>query len=257
MDKLAPEQGWASLEGRRVLVVGAAHGIGQAAAMEFGRRGARLVVADLDDADVGAVARELAALGTDATAVGVDVTSEESVARMHASSVAALGGIDVLLHAAGIGGASPVGELTLDAWDRMITTNLTGPFLVTRSVVDGMVAQGSGRIVIISSQLAFRGAAGLAHYCAAKAGIHGFVKAVAREVAASGVTVNAIAPGPTDTALLRALPDEVISGVLDEVPLGRVAHVDEIVPTAVLLASDAGSYYTGAILSPSGGHVMH
>jgi 3-oxoacyl-[acyl-carrier protein] reductase len=138
----------------------------------------------------------------------------------------------------------------------MLALNLTGPFLVTRAVLPGMVEQRSGRVVLISSQLAFAGAPGMAHYCAAKAGVHGFVKSVAREMAPFGVTVNAVAPGPTDTPLLQTLPLEAREAIRQQVPLARIAAVDEIVPTAMLLATDEGAFYTGAILSPCGGHVM-
>jgi 3-oxoacyl-[acyl-carrier protein] reductase len=138
----------------------------------------------------------------------------------------------------------------------MIGVHLRGTFLVTRLFFSGMVERGWGRIINISSQLAYKGAPGLAHYCAAKAGIVGFTRALSYEGAPHGVCVNSIAPGPIETALLAGLSDEWRVRKKAELPAGRFGTVDEIAPTALLLASDAGSYYIGQTLSPNGGDVM-
>ena len=182
--------------------------------------------------------------------------SEESVVTAVASASQVLGRIDILVHAAGSASSSPVVDLTLKEWNRVIAVDLTGVFLTTRAVLPGMVAQGFGRVIILGSQMAFAGAPTLSHYCAAKAGVNGFAKSVAREVAAHNVTVNVVAPGPTDTPGLRTLPEELVELVRAQVPLGRIADVDDIVPTVVMLASEGGAFYTGAVLSPCGGHVM-
>jgi 3-oxoacyl-[acyl-carrier protein] reductase len=146
--------------------------------------------------------------------------------------------------------------MSLAMWAETIAVDLTGVFLCCRAVLPGMIARGAGRIVNIGSQLGLRGAPALVHYSAAKAGVHGLTKALAREVAPHGITVNAIAPGPIDTEILAGIDDETMAGILAEIPLGRLGRVEEIAPTAVLLASDEGSYYTGSVLNVSGGHVM-
>ena len=138
----------------------------------------------------------------------------------------------------------------------MIGVHLRGTFLVTQQFFAGMIERRWGRVINIASQLAYKGAPGLAHYCAAKAGIVGFTRALAYEGAPHGVLVNAIAPGPVETAILNGLSDEWRAMKLAQLPTGRFGTVDEIAPTALLLASEAGSYYCGQTLSPNGGDVM-
>ncbi|MEH6478127.1 MAG: SDR family oxidoreductase, partial [Sneathiella sp.] len=151
---------------------------------------------------------------------------------------------------------SSVIDMTTEMWDEMMSTNLRGAFLCTRSVLKPMIDRKFGRIINISSQLAHKGSAELAHYAAAKAGIIGFTKSLAYEVAANGITSNAICPGPIDTELLAKMPEEWKKRKFSELPIGRAGHVNEIAPTAVLLASDEGAYYVGATMNPNGGDVM-
>jgi 3-oxoacyl-[acyl-carrier protein] reductase len=141
-------------------------------------------------------------------------------------------------------------------WDQMMAVNLRSVFLCTRAVLKPMIARKFGRIINISSQLGHKGAPEMAHYAAAKAGVIGFTRSLAYEVARDGVTVNAICPGPVATDMFEALPDAWKKRKLGELPLGRAGHVDEIAPTAVLLASDEGAYYIGATMNPNGGDVM-
>jgi 3-oxoacyl-[acyl-carrier protein] reductase len=241
------------LEARVAIVTGAARGIGRGIAEAFAREDALVVVADRDAEGGAAVA---AALGEPACAIAVDVSDEASVGALVSAVLARHGRVDVLVNNAGIASSSDVAEMSLATWAETIAIDLTGVFLCSRAVLPGMLERGSGRIVNVGSQLGLRGAPALAHYCAAKGGVHAFTKALAREVAGSGITVNAIAPGPIDTEILQSVDPETMVGILAEIPLGRLGRVEEIAPTAVLLASDEGAYYTGSVLNVSGGHVM-
>jgi 3-oxoacyl-[acyl-carrier protein] reductase len=241
------------LEGKVVIVTGSARGIGRGIAQAMAAEGAVVVVADRDGAAGEGTAAEI---GPPAVAVQVDVADEASVAALARTVEERHGRIDVLVNNAGIATSARVAEMSLAMWAETIAVDLTGVFLCCRAVLPGMIARGAGRIVNIGSQLGLRGAPALVHYSAAKAGVHGLTKALAREVAPHGITVNAIAPGPIDTEILAGIDDETMAGILAEIPLGRLGRVEEIAPTAVLLASDEGSYYTGSVLNVSGGHVM-
>ena len=184
-----------SLDSRVAIVTGAARGIGHGIARALAAEGASVVVADRDLPGAERVAEEL----DGAVAVGVDVSVEEDVRGLVDATLAAFGRIDVLVNNAGLASASPLGETTLDEWNRVLAVDLTGVFLCSRAVVPTMAEQASGAIVNIGSQLGLRGAPNLAAYCAAKAGVHGLTKALARELAPLGIRVNAVAPGPVDT----------------------------------------------------------
>lgn len=241
------------LQGRRCLVTGAGRGIGEAIARGFAAEGARVGVLDLDRTAAEWVA---ASIGDGAIALSADVSDAEQVQNAFEGALSGLGGLDVLVNNAGIDTSSPVAEMPLAMWDRMIAVNLRSVFLCTQAALPRMLAQGSGRIINIASQLAQKGAPEMAHYAAAKAGVIGFTRSLAYEVAARGIAVNAICPGPVDTALWQAIPEAWRRRKLAELPIGRAAEVSEIVPTAILLASDAGGYYIGATLNPNGGDVM-
>jgi 3-oxoacyl-[acyl-carrier protein] reductase len=213
-------------------------------------------VADLDAAGAERVAGRLSDGGARAIGIGVDVTDPNEVEAMVARTIAELGGLHVLVNNAGICSVVPVIDMPLEEWRRLIDTDLTSVFICTKAVLPTLVQQRWGRIICIGSQLALKGADTMAHYCAAKAGVHGFVRALAYEVASAGVTANVIAPGPIETEMLWADPEEWLERKRAELPLGRFGRVEEIAPTAVLLASDGGSYYTGSTLNVSGGDVM-
>jgi 3-oxoacyl-[acyl-carrier protein] reductase len=244
------------LQGRSALITGAAQGIGRAIAEAFAAEGARLMLVDRNEAHLGEVAQALQAKGVDCRTFGADVADAAAVEAFVREAVSAFDGLDILVNNAGVCSAARVVDLSLDEWRHVIETDLTSVFLCTRAVLPTMIAQSSGRIINIGSQLALSGGDLMAHYCAAKAGVHGFTRAVAREVARHNINVNVIAPGPTETPLLRADPEEWLERKLAELPLGRFATPEEIAPTAVLLASDGGSFYTGATLNVSGGDVM-
>ena len=244
------------LAGKVALVTGGAQGIGRAIVEAFAEEGATVAVLDRNGAGAHAVVDELRAAGVEALALAGDVTSEADVDEVVAQTLAAYGRIDVLVNNAGVAPFKPITEITLDDWNHVIATDLTGTFICTRAVLTSMLANRSGRIINIGSQLGLIGAAQMAHYCAAKSGVHGFTKALAREVAAAGITVNAVAPGPVITPALERSQADLLEDIRKEVPLKRFAEASEIAPTVVLLASDGGSYYTGAVVNVSGGHAM-
>ena len=244
------------LEGKSALVTGGARGIGEAIAVAFAREGASVAVLDLKQDAAKATADKLSQLGVKTAAVTADVSREEEVEAAVASARDALGKIDILVNNAGIDTTSVVAEMPTAMWDEMMAINLRSVFLCTRAVLPAMIERKFGRIINIASQLGHKGAAEMAHYAAAKAGVIGFTRSLAYEVARDGVTVNAICPGPIDTALFRGIPEDWRKRKLAELPIGRAGRVEEIAPTAVLLASDEGSFYIGATMNPNGGDVM-
>ncbi len=246
------------LDGRIAIVTGAAGGIGRGMVEAFaadGCAGIALVDLNTEGAEAAAVAAREA--GSKTIVIEADVTNEDDWARVIDETVAAFGGrIDILCNNAGIATASSVQEMGLDLWKQMIDVDLTSVFLGCRAVLPAMLEQDYGRIINTGSQLGLRGAPNVAHYCAAKGGVHALTKSLAYEVAETGVRVNALAPGPTQTEMLYDLPEETIEAIRLEVPMKRFARVEEIVPTVVLLASgDGGGYYHGAVMNVSGGHV--
>jgi 3-oxoacyl-[acyl-carrier protein] reductase len=184
------------------------------------------------------------------------VADPDAVAQAAARVEVELGPINILVNCAGIVAETPFEAMTFASWDRMVAVHLRGTFLMAHSVYPGMRQRGYGRIINFASQVAYKGMKGLTHYCAAKAGIIGFTRALALEAAAHGITVNAIAPGPTDTDILLGMSPEWRARKMAELPIGRFATPAEIAPTAVLLASDDGAFYIGQTLSPNGGDVM-
>jgi len=248
----------APLTGRTALVTGAASGIGAAIALAFAAAGARLCLADRTaGVAIEAVRQQCADLGVDAVAVQADVSDEAEVELMFARARAALGALDTVVNNAGILTEAHVSDMTTATFDEMIAVNLRSVFLCSRAAVQPMVDAGFGRIINIASQVGQRGGAGMAHYAAAKAGVIGFTRSLARELGGSGVTANCIAPGPINTPLGGTLSDEWTSSLMAGLPLGRSGEPDEVAPTAVLLASvPGGNLYTGQTLGPNSGDVM-
>jgi NAD(P)-dependent dehydrogenase (short-subunit alcohol dehydrogenase family) len=245
------------LEGRVAVVTGAASGIGKGIAIAFAREGARIVVADRSGEKAAtAVLAAIAEFGGEAIFVRTDVSDETSVNEMAAKAIERFGRVDILVNNAGIFSESLLENMPVAEWDRVVGINLRGTFLCSRALVGQMLDRGDGRIINIASQLGQIGGVSAAHYVASKAGVIGLTKALAREVSHRGVLVNAIAPGPIETPLLDGETEEWRSAKLAELPIRRFGTVDEVTPTAVLLASSDGSYYVGQTLGPNGGDVM-
>lgn len=245
------------LIGRRAIITGASRGIGAAILQAFLREGCAVVFCHHDD-DVRAdeLCREAASSGQVAYAIACDVSEEVAVGTFFAEARHLLGGVDILVNNAGIGGEALFEAISPALFDRMLAVHLRGTFLMTRACYADMKEQRDGRIINIASQLAYLGAAGAVHYCAAKAGIVGFTRALAREAAPHGILVNAIAPGPVETELLAKMSPAWRERKQKELPIGRFGKVEDIAPTALLLASSQGAFYVGQTLSPNGGDVM-
>ncbi len=244
------------LEGRVAAVTGAASGIGRGIALRFAKAGARVAILDRDHDAALAVAAELASMGHEADAARCDVSDEAEVAEAFAKAAARLGPVDILVNNAGVLKDVPIAEMSIGEWDRVMGVNLRGAFLAVQQVLPGMRARGHGRIINIASQLALKGAPALTHYVAAKAGLIGFTKALAHEVARDGVTVNAIAPGIIETPMSAGVPADIRARISKALPIGRFGRIDELTGAALLLASDEGSYFVGATLNVNGGDVM-
>jgi 3-oxoacyl-[acyl-carrier protein] reductase len=245
------------LSGRIALVTGAASGIGQGIAIAFAAEGADVVIADrVPEAAAAHTLRGVQAHGREALFVETDVSDEAQVQRMADAAIARFGRVDILVNNAGIFSESLLEKMSTAEWDRVLNTNLRSVFLCTRALIGPMLERGDGRVINIASQLGQIGGVSAVHYSASKAGVIGLTKALAREVSSRGVLVNAIAPGPVETPLLENETEAWRSAKLAELPIGRFGRVDEVTPTAVLLASADGSYYVGQTLGPNGGDVM-
>lgn len=246
------------LTGRKALVTGGSRGIGAAIVELFARHGAEVLFCHLGDhANADDLDRRLRADGLGARSTSCDVSSEIEVGSLAEWARAQCGHIDILVNCAGIGGVDqPFVNLAPADWDRMIGIHLRGTYLVTHAFFAGMIDRSWGRVINIASQLAYKGGAGLSHYCAAKAGIIGFTRALSYEGAPFDVLVNAIAPGPVETDMLMSHTSTWLDRKRAQLPVGRFGRPGEIAPTALLLASDAGRFYVGQTLSPNGGDVM-
>ncbi|MCU0566849.1 MAG: 3-oxoacyl-ACP reductase FabG [Oculatellaceae cyanobacterium Prado106] len=245
------------LENRKALITGGSRGIGRAIALAFAAEGCDLFFCHWKDPENATVTQsKIEQMGRQVGAIEANVADEASVTNLVTEATRFLGQIDILVNCAGIGGDVSFEAITPTAWDEMINVHLRGTFLVTHACYTGMAAQGGGRIINIASQLAYKGAPQLSHYCAAKAGIIGFTRALSYEAVSKGILVNAIAPGPTETDMLAGLTDEWRAMKLAQLPIGRFGQPEEIAPTAVMLASSDGNFYVGQTLSPNGGDVM-
>ena len=245
------------LAGRRAIVTGGLRGIGRGITLGFAAEGADVAVFDIGaESDAGSLLGEISKHGRRGLYVQADVSKEEAVEEAVARVLTEFGGIDVLVNNAGIVHESPLAELEIADWDRILGTNLRGVFLCTRFVLPYMLRHGGGRIINMASQLGQIGGRTMVHYSASKAGVIGFTRALAREVSRNNVLVNAIAPGPINTDMLAAESEDWKRAKLAELPIGRFGEVSEVVPAAIFLASDDSSYFVGQVLGPNGGDVM-
>ncbi|WP_019068270.1 SDR family NAD(P)-dependent oxidoreductase [Streptomyces hokutonensis] len=240
-----------------VLITGALTGIGRAAAVAFAKQGANVVVAGRRDEAGKALVEELRGLGSWAEFVNADVRNEDEVRAMVDETVARFGRLDVAVNNAGTEGRpSPITDQSAETYNATFDTNVLGVLLSMKHQVRVMQEQGSGSIVNISSTYGHEGAAGASVYVGSKHAVEGITKSVALEVAASGIRVNGVAPGPTDTGMLTRFTGtpQNKAALVSEVPLARLGLSEEVAAAIVFIASDEASFITGHILNADGGH---
>jgi len=243
------------LTGKIALVTGASRGIGRAIATTLARQGATVVAAARADNAAETVAA-ITAAGGRAEAVSIDVTDSATLEALPGTIVAKHGRLDILVNNAGITRDQLLMRMKRDDWDAVLATNLTAAFTLTQAAMRPMLKQRGGRIIAVSSVVGQMGNAGQTNYAASKAGLIGFSKALAREVASRGITVNVIAPGMIDTDMTRAINDKAQVDWAAQIPLGRLGTVDDIASAACFLASDEAAYITGHVLAVNGGMYM-
>jgi 3-oxoacyl-[acyl-carrier protein] reductase len=243
------------LSGRIAIVTGASRGIGGAIARQLARQGAHVVAAARGE-NARAVADEIAASGGRAEAVALEVTEAGSAERIVTETMERHGRVDVLVSNAGIARDQLLLRMKREDWDAVLATNLTAAFALTQAVLKPMIRQRAGRIICISSVVGQSGNAGQANYAASKAGLVGFAKAVALEVASRGITVNVVAPGLIDTDMTRAIAESARNEWASKIPLRRLGTPDDVASAVCFLASDEASYITGQVLAVNGGMYM-
>lgn len=243
------------LTGRVALVTGASRGIGRAIAIQLARQGATVVAAARGDNAAGTVAA-IAERGGQAEAVGLDVTDRAALEQLPGTIAERHGRLDVVVSNAGITRDQLLMRMKRDDWDVVMATNLTAMFTLAQAAMRPMLKQRAGRIIGVSSVVGQMGNAGQTNYAASKAGLIGFAKALAREVASRGITVNVIAPGMIDTDMTRALGAKAHVDWAAQIPLGRLGTAEEVAAAACFLASDEAAYITGHVLAVNGGMYM-
>jgi 3-oxoacyl-[acyl-carrier protein] reductase len=244
-----------SLEGKVALVTGASRGIGRAVAVMLARQGATVVAAARGENAAGTVAEVIAA-GGQAELASVDVTDSAALEKLPGGVVEKHGRLDALVSNAGIARDQLLMRMKREDWDAVIATNLTASYTLAQAAMRPMLKQRSGRIIAISSVVGQMGNAGQANYAASKAGLIGFAKALAREVASRNITVNVVAPGMIDTDMTRAIADKAQTDWAAQIPLGRLGSPDDVAAAVCFLASDEAAYITGHVLAVNGGIYM-
>ena len=246
-----------NLTGKVALVTGASRGIGQATAIELAKAGADVVVNFIgNEAVAQETVEKIEALGRKAIKIKANVGDADDVQAMVDEAIATFGHIDILVNNAGITRDGLLIRMKDSDWDEVLNINLKGLYLVTKAVAKLMVKQRAGRIINMTSVSGVTGNVGQANYAAAKAGVIGFTKTCAKELAARGITVNAVAPGFIETAMTDVLPEKIKEGIAATVPFGRMGQPEEIASVVTFLASDFASYITGQVLNVDGGMVM-
>jgi 3-oxoacyl-[acyl-carrier protein] reductase len=245
-----------SLQGKVALVTGATRGIGQAIALELGRQGAIVIGTATSGSGAERIADFLKANGIEGAGLVLDVSNDESVAQTLEHIQQHLGQPAILVNNAGITRDNLMLRMKDDEWHDVINTNLTSIYRLSKAVLRGMTKARWGRIINISSVVGSMGNAGQANYAAAKAGVEGFSRALAREVGSRGITVNAVAPGFIDTDMTRELPEAQRQALLTQIPLGRLGQAEEIASVVAFLAGEGGAYVTGATIPVNGGMYM-
>ena len=243
------------LSGRVAIVTGASRGIGRAVAVLLASRGAHVVASARGD-HAEATMAAIQGAGGRADAASLDVTDTRAVEAMVGGALERHGRIDILVNNAGIARDQLLLRMKREDWDQVIATNLTAAFACAQAVIKPMMKQRGGRIISISSVVGQTGNAGQANYAASKAGLIGFSKALAREVASRGITVNVVAPGLIDTDMTRAITGKAQGDWAERIPLGRLGTTEDVAAAVCFLASDEASYITGQVLAVNGGLYM-
>lgn len=242
------------IEGKCALVTGSSKGIGRAVAMRLGEMGVNVAVNYNNSEDAArAVEKDLHELGVESFIVQADVSNLEQVATMVDQVTETFGGIDVLVNNAGVIDDGLLIRMSDDAWDKVISTNLNGTFYCTRAVLRGMIRRRWGRIINIGSVVGIRGNIGQVNYSASKAGIIGFTKALAKEVATRNITVNTVTPGYISTDTVDVLPQETKDRIMTWIPQGHFGEVDDVAHLVAFIASKKAKYMTGQVVSVDGG----
>ncbi len=245
-----------NLQGRIALVTGASQGIGRACALELARAGARVALAARNESKLAEVAGDIEAAGGTAAVFALDVASEDSIKSGAKAVLEKLGKVEILVNNAGITRDGLVLRMKRPDWDDVLSTNLTGAFLLTQALLSQMLRNRWGRIVNITSVVGETGQAGQVNYAASKAGLIGMTRALAREVGSRGITVNAVAPGYIETPMTAVLDQKQREAMLAGIPLGRPGTDTEVAQCVAFLASDAAAYVTGHVLDVNGGMFM-
>lgn len=246
----------ANLDGRIALVTGASQGIGRACALELARAGATVALAARNQSKLAEAVAEIEAAGGKAAAFALDVASEESVKAGAKAVLERFGKVEILVNNAGITRDGLMLRMKRADWDDVLTTNLTGAFLLTQALLSAMLKNRWGRIINISSVVGRTGQGGQVNYAASKAGLIGFTRSMAREVASRNVTVNAVAPGYIETPMTAVLDEKQRAAMMATIPLGRPGTDLDIAQSVAFLASDAAGYITGHVLDVNGGMFM-
>jgi 3-oxoacyl-[acyl-carrier protein] reductase len=241
---------------RTAFITGASRGIGRACALRLARDGARVALAARDAQKLEAVAAEIRAEGGEAYAVTIDLESADSIRHAFAKTAQEFGRIDILVNNAGITRDTLALRMKQEDWEAVLRTNLTGAFLCTQQVLQGMIRERWGRIINISSVVGESGNPGQANYVASKAGLIGLTKSLAQELASRHITVNAVAPGFIDTDMTAALKDDQKEALLARIPMRRIGFAEEVAAAVAFLAGEDASYITGHVLDVNGGLYM-
>ena len=241
------------LNGKIVLVTGATRGIGKAIALTLGNAGATVIGTATSEAGASNVSQMLDDEKISGKGMVLNVTNKDQISNLHDTIKNDFGSVDILVNNAGITRDNILLRMKEDEWEDIINTNLSSIYKMSKSVLRGMIKKRSGRIISITSVVGAMGNAGQSNYAAAKAGIIGFTKSLAREVGIRGVTVNAVAPGFIETDMTDSLPDEQKEFLASQIPMGRLGTVDEVAQAVLFLAGESGSYITGQTLHVNGG----
>ncbi|CAC9460142.1 3-oxoacyl-[acyl-carrier protein] reductase (EC 1.1.1.100) [uncultured Gammaproteobacteria bacterium] len=242
-----------NLTGKIVLVTGASRGIGQAIALSLGAAGATIIGTATSDKGADAISNTLGEKGVTGRGMTLNVTNDENISEVIQSVVDTYGTIDILVNNAGITRDNLLMRMKEEEWDDIINTNLSSVYKMSKAVLRGMMKKKAGRIISIASVVGATGNAGQTNYAAAKAGIMGFTKSLAREVGSRGITVNAVAPGFIATDMTNVLPEAQKAALVQQIPMNRLGSADEIASSVLFLAGEGGSYITAQTLHVNGG----